>query len=101
MVAARPRSGEIIASYRRSIIESRYASARFDYAPVRDTWFVLSGTRGQEMFYERVSFACGGDAILSWQMAYRTADRRFDPIVEEIHRKYRYHADRGPCARAS
>jgi curved DNA-binding protein CbpA len=102
VAAARPRNGESIASYRRSIIESRYASATFDYAPVRDTWFVLSGTRGQEMFYERVSFACGGDAILSWQMTYRTADRkRFDPIVEEIHRKYRYHADRGACARAS
>ncbi len=102
VVAARPRNSETIASYRRLIIESRYASAIFDYAPVRDTWFVLSGTRGQEMFYERVSFACGGEAILSWQMTYRTADRkRFDPIVEEIHRKYRYHADRGPCARAS
>jgi curved DNA-binding protein CbpA len=101
MVAARPRSGETIASYRRSLIESHYASATFDYAPIRDTWFVLSGTRGQEMFYERVSFACG-DAILSWQMTYRTADRkRFDPIVEEIHRKYRYHADKGACARAS
>jgi hypothetical protein len=98
VVAARPRSGETIASYRRSIIDSRYASATFDYAPVRDTWFVLSGTRGQEMFYERVSFACGGDAILSWQMTYRTADRkRFDPIVEEIHRKYRYRADKGAC----
>jgi serine/threonine-protein kinase len=99
VVAAQPRSGETIASYRRSIIESRYPSATFDYAPVRDTWFVLSGTRGQEMFYERVSFACGGDAILSWQMTYRTADRkRFDPIVEEIHRKYRYHADKGACS---
>jgi curved DNA-binding protein CbpA len=99
VAAARPRSGETIASYRRSIIESRYASATFDYAPVRDTWFVLSGTRGQEMFYERVSFACGGAAILSWQMTYRAADRkRFDPIVEEIHRKYRYHADRGACS---
>ena len=99
VVSARPRSGETIASYRRSIIESRYASATFDYAPVRDTWFVLSGTRGQEMFYERVSFACGGDAILSWQMTYRTADRkRFDPIVEEIHRKYRYHGDKGACS---
>jgi hypothetical protein len=54
------------------------------------------------MFHERISFACGGDAILSWQVTYRTADRkRFDPIVEEIHRKYRYHADKGACSWAS
>jgi hypothetical protein len=54
------------------------------------------------MFYERVSFVCGGDAILSWQVTYRTADRkRFDPIVEEIHRKCRYHADKGACSWAS
>ena len=30
-----------------------------DYAPQRENWFVLSGTIGQEMFYERVSFSWG------------------------------------------
>jgi hypothetical protein len=37
---------------------------------VRDTWFVLSGTRDGTIFYERVTFTCGGKLINSWAMLY-------------------------------
>jgi len=69
VAAARPPKWRNIASYRRSIIESRYATATFDYAP-SVTPGLFYPERGPQMFYERVSFACGGDAILSWQMTY-------------------------------
>jgi curved DNA-binding protein CbpA len=80
-----------LAQYRRSLIAKRYADARFDYAPQRHNWFVLSGTVGEEMFYERVTYSCDGRSIHSWLLAYPIAERLFfDAIVEEMHRTYRY-----------
>jgi len=84
-----------IAEYRRSLIAQRYADARFDYAPQRQDWFVLSGSVAQEMFYERVTFSCDRRSIHGWVLVYPLAERSyFDAIVEEIHRSYRYAAGR-------
>jgi hypothetical protein len=76
--------------YRDLVLEQSYPGAALDYAPVRDTWFVLSGTRGGTMFYERVTFTCGGRLINSWAMLYPVAERRvYDRIVEQVARSYR------------
>lgn len=82
--------GESLQSYRRYIMETTYAGASFDYTPMRDTWFVLSGMKDGQMFYERVTFACGGRYIYGWQIMYPATDRRrWDRIVEQVHRSYR------------
>ena len=53
------------------------------------SWFVLSGTRDGTMFYERVTFTCGGRRINSWAMLYPVAERRlYDRIVEQVARSY-------------
>lgn len=76
--------------YRRYVMTEVFSGARFDYAPVGKSWFVVSGTRAAEMFYERVTFFCGGRLILGWQLIYPTAERAiYDPIIEAIHRSYR------------
>ncbi|NJO23709.1 MAG: hypothetical protein HC868_13270 [Sphingomonadales bacterium] len=83
-------TGETLGSYRRFVLSKTYADARIEYAPVRDSWFVLSGTNGDTMFYERITFRCGGKVIYGWQMTYPVAERRtYDPIVEAVHRSYR------------
>ena len=80
-----------ITRYRASLVAGRYAGATFDYAPQRDSWFVLSGTLGEEMFYERVTISCDRRSIHGWLLTYPVAERSFyDPIVEEIHRSYQY-----------
>ncbi|NJO36161.1 MAG: hypothetical protein HC869_27025, partial [Rhodospirillales bacterium] len=80
-----------ITRYRASLVAGRYAGATFDYAPPRDSWFVLSGTLGEEMFYERVTISCDRRSIHGWLLTYPVAERSFyDPIVEEIHRSYKY-----------
>ena len=82
---------ETVPSYRKFLMEQTYAEAAFDYAPVRDTWFVLSGTtKDGQLFYERVSFACEGRYIYGWQLMYPPAEKqRYDRIVEAVHRSYR------------
>jgi hypothetical protein len=88
--AGRNTTGETLGSYRRFVLSKSYAKARIDYAPVRSSWFVLSGTNGDTMFYERITFRCGGRVIYGWQMTYPVAERQiYDPIVEAVHRSYR------------
>ena len=76
--------------YRDFLLSASSPGAQIDYAPVRDKWFVLSGTRGNTMFYERVTFTCGGRTINSWAMLYPAAERNvYDPIINQVHRSYR------------
>ena len=71
--------------YRSLVLQQSYPGAAIDYAPMRDNWFVLSGIRDGVMFYERVTFTCGGRRINSWAMLYPVAERRFyDRIVEQV-----------------
>lgn len=83
-------TGETLRSYRQFVLSKTYADAHVEYAPVRGSWFVLSGTNGDTMFYERITFRCGGKVIYGWQMTYPVAERAiYDPIVEAVHRSYR------------
>lgn len=85
--------------YRQFLIAEQYAGAAIDYAPVKGRWFVLSGTRNGEMFYQRVSFTCGGKLINSWAMLYPAAERKtYDRVVEAVARTYSPGAGRtGEC----
>ena len=89
--ADRGNAGMTPSKYRAALLARRYAGAALDYAPQRDHWFVLSGTLGAEMFYERVSFSCDRRSVHGWLLTYPVAERQFyDAIVEDMHRSYRY-----------
>jgi len=76
-------------AYRSFLIERNYGGAKIDYAPVRPRWFVVSGERDGTVFYERVTFTCGGRLINSWALLYPAAEkRRFDQLVEQVSRSY-------------
>ena len=61
-------------------------------------WFVLSGERENQIFYEKVMFTCSGRLINSFALIY-PADKRhiFDPIVERVEDTFRPGRD---CERA-
>jgi curved DNA-binding protein CbpA len=88
-------TGVTPAKYRRSLIEGRYAGVDFEHSPQRKFWFVLSGTRGDQVFYERVIFSCDTKAIHGWQMIYPSSERTlYDLVADEIQRNYT-HSGRG------
>jgi|RhiMethySRZTD1v2_1073278.scaffolds.fasta_scaffold25073_8 hypothetical protein len=88
--ALRNTEGINLRAYRALVLQRSYPDAAIDYAPVRGTWFVLSGTRDGQMFYERVTFTCGGQLINSWAMLYPASERRvYDRVVEQVARSYR------------
>jgi hypothetical protein len=100
LAGAGPNEGnDTLESYRQFLLGESYKDVKIDYAPVRSTWFVLSGIRGDQMFYERVTFACGGRMIHGWQLIYPVAERAlYDRVVEAIHRSYRVgRGDGGTC----
>ena len=76
--------------YRTFVLSESYPGAKVDYAPVRDTWFVVSGTRNGMAFYQRVNFTCGGRSINSWAVVFPESQKAvYEPIIDQMHRDYR------------
>jgi hypothetical protein len=92
-------SAATMMEYRDQLLTENYSGADIDYAPVKRGWFVVSGTRGDMHFYERVSFTCGGRIINSWALLYPVSERHiYDRIVEAVARTYQPGAGRtGQC----
>jgi hypothetical protein len=91
--------GISLKAYRDFLLKEHYAGANINYAPVRDRWFVISGTIGDQEFYERVSFTCDGSLINSWAMIYPQSENGFyDRVVEAVAGTYSPGAGRsGHC----
>lgn len=80
---------ESLATYRAFLLSEVYGGANVTWAPVEDDWFVVSGYRAAEIFYERVSLVCGGRAIASWALSYPVAERGvYGRVVEGIARSF-------------
>jgi curved DNA-binding protein CbpA len=79
------------ATYRQSMVDGVYGGASFEYAPLRKTWFVLAGSSGVDMFYERVTFACDGRIIHRWRLTYPASERdHYSQIIERMHQGYKH-----------
>ena len=75
--------------YRQFLLDGQYAGATIDYSAGKQRWFVLSGTREGEIFYQRVSFTCGGKLINSWAMLYPAEQRKtYDRVLTAISHTY-------------
>ena len=52
--------------------------------------FVLSGHRGDQIYYEKAIFSCGGRVVNVLAVAYPEAERqRFDPFVERMEDSFK------------
>ena len=60
------------------------------YRPRGRSWFVLSGYRGDQIYYEKVMFSCGGQIVNVFAISYPVAERDiFDPVVERMEDSFR------------
>ena len=83
--------GKTLEQYRTFLLNAAYPGAKIDYAPVRKTWFVVSGIRkdGITAFYQRVNFVCGGRNINSWAVIFPAGQEPvYSKIIDQIHRDY-------------
>lgn len=91
---------QTVASYMNHIRRESYSGYDIDYAPMGQTWFVLSGENDQNVFYEKVMFSCGGRIISSFALIYPISSKAmFDPIVEGIEKTFRPGQNCAPYAR--
>ena len=89
ILAARNAPGLTLSAFRRALMKKRYAGAAFDAAPQRDHWFALSGTRGENAFFERVTFSCDRKSMHGWQMVYPSNERTtYDKLARQVLRNH-------------
>jgi hypothetical protein len=60
------------------------------YQPRGRSWFVLSGHRGDQIYYEKAIFSCSGHVVNVLAIAYPEAQRdRLDPVVERMEDNFK------------
>ena len=91
-------AGYSAARYQDYVAQHSYGGYTISYRRLGANWFVLSGERENQIFYEKVMFTCSGRLINSFALIY-PADKRhiFDPIVERVEDSFRPGRD---CERA-
>ena len=79
-----------IDEYRGTLLKEFKGHDHIGYGPRGNSWFVLSGLRGDSIYYEKVLFACGGRIINAFALTY-PQDRKqaFDAIVTSIEKRFR------------
>ena len=79
-----------IDALRKRAITASYSDAKIEYNRITDNWYVLSGVRGTDTFYERVQFSCKGQRLDIFALTYPAAQASlFDEIVDEMARRVR------------
>jgi hypothetical protein len=54
------------------------------------SWFVISGYRGDDIYYEKVMFSCGGSVVNVLAITYPKSLRSdYDPVVEQMEDSFR------------
>ena len=70
---------------KRWLIENVGGYDETTYRPRGRSWFVLSGYRGDSIYYEKVMFSCGGSLVNVLAITYPIDERNiYDPIVERM-----------------
>jgi hypothetical protein len=82
--------GFTLAGYRKTVLGEFSGYERLDYSPKGQTWFVLSGYRGENIYYQKVLFSCGNGVINVFSITFPTADRAFhEGLVEVMEDNFR------------
>ena len=75
---------------KRWLIENVGGYDETTYRPRGRSWFVLSGYRGDSIYYEKVMFSCGGSLVNVFAITYPVEQRdMYDPIVERMEDTFR------------
>ena len=75
---------------KRWLIENVGGYDETTYRPRGRSWFVLSGYRGDSIYYEKVMFSCGGSLVNVFAITYPVDQRNlYDPIVERMEDSFR------------
>ena len=81
--------GQTPEAFKRWLFANAGGYDELTYRPRGRSWFVLSGYRGDSIYYEKVMFSCGGRVVNVLAITYPTAQRDlYDPIVEHMENTF-------------
>jgi hypothetical protein len=76
--------------YRTTLLDAFGGYDELTYSPVGRTWFVLSGYRGDDIYYQKVMFSCAGQIINVLSIRFPTSEKPvYAPIIEAIEDRFR------------
>jgi hypothetical protein len=82
--------GSNLAEYRAFIIKNIAAGQAVTYQTSGKNWFVISGTKGSDIFYERHMLSHGGEMTEDFVISYPSAAKAaYDPIVARMAKSFR------------
>jgi hypothetical protein len=79
-----------LAALKDLVMSDRDAGETIDYQPQGSNWFVISGTRGDEIFYERHLISHRGEVTNGFVMSYPASRKHaYDPVVTRMSKSFR------------
>lgn len=82
--------GQSPAAFKQWLIENVGGYDELTYRPRGRSWFVMSGYRGESIYYEKVMFSCGGSVVNVFAITYPVKQRDlYDTIVERMEDTFR------------
>jgi hypothetical protein len=83
-------AGQTPNEFKRWLLANTGGYDEMTYVPRGRTWFVISGYRGDDIYYEKVMFSCGGGVVNVFAISYPTEKRGlYDPVVEQMEDSFR------------
>ncbi len=79
-----------VAKFQDSTLKNLDPSEAVTYKAHGDNWFVISGTKGSDIFYERHLLSHGGQMTEGFSISYPAAAKQsYDPIVARMAKSFR------------
>jgi hypothetical protein len=72
------------AKYREYILREFGGYDQMDYSPSGKSWFVLSGFRGENIYYQKVMFSCGERIINVLSITFPRGEKKFYEGLIEV-----------------
>jgi hypothetical protein len=83
------REGRTPSGFKRWLLANAGGYDELTYRPRGRSWFVLSGYRGQDIYYEKVMFSCVGRVVNVFAITYPAIKRDlYDPVVEQMENTF-------------
>jgi hypothetical protein len=77
--------GQTPAEFKQWLLSNAGGYDYMTYRPRGRNWFVISGYRGDDIYYEKVMFSCGGKVVNVFAITYPSSSRQmYDPVVERM-----------------
>jgi hypothetical protein len=70
--------------YRKTLLNEFGGYDKLDYQPAGKSWFVLSGYRGETIYYQKVMFSCQNQVVNVFSVNFPTAEKPYYERLVEI-----------------